>query len=58
MWVRVLIMNEKLKLVENVKTTDNLKKLFKNQSNPIQRNLISFVNAKIGEKFSIKDLLR
>lgn len=51
-------MNEKLKLIEKVKSSDNLKKLFKNQSNPIQRNLISFVNAKIGEKFSLKDLLR
>ena len=49
-------MNEKLKLIEKVKSSDNLKKLFKNQSNPIQRNLISF--AKIGEKFSLKDLLR
>lgn len=51
-------MNEKLKLIEKVKFSDNLKKLFKNHSNPIQRNLISFVNAKIGEKFSLKDLLR
>ena len=51
-------MDEKLKIVEKVEKTQNLKNSFKNHSNPIQKNLISFVNAKIGERFSIKDLLR
>ncbi len=29
-----------------------------NQTNPIYKHLGRFVNAKIGDKFSIKDLLR
>jgi len=29
-----------------------------NQSNPICKKLVNFCNKKIGEKFSIKDLLR
>lgn len=51
-------MNEKLKVVENLVTEETLKKSFKNHSNPISKNLIRFTNSKIGEKFSIKDLLR
>lgn len=51
-------MNEKLKLAENLKTQEILKKSFKNHSNPITKNLIAFTNSKIGDKFSIKDLLR
>ena len=29
-----------------------------NQTNPIYKNLIKFHNSKIGDKFSVKDLLR
>lgn len=29
-----------------------------NQSNPIYKKLVKFCNEKIGEKFSIRDLLR
>lgn len=29
-----------------------------NQSNPIYKNLMKFHNSKIGEKFSVRDLLR
>jgi hypothetical protein len=29
-----------------------------NQTNPIYKNLANFANAKIGDKWSIKDLLR
>ena len=29
-----------------------------NQTNPIYKNLTKFANAKIGDKWSIKDLLR
>lgn len=31
---------------------------YPNQTNPIYKNLAKFVNAKIGDKWSIKDLLR
>ena len=29
-----------------------------NQTNPIYKNLMKFHNSKIGDKFSVKDLLR
>ncbi|MCQ2789011.1 MAG: hypothetical protein MJ229_01400 [bacterium] len=29
-----------------------------NQSNPIKKNMMNFVNSKIGDKFSVNDLLR
>lgn len=51
-----------LKLLDRVET--ELKEEFKpkithpNQTNPIYKNLAKFNNAKIGEKLSIRDLLR
>lgn len=51
-----------LKVMEKVEA--ELKKEFEpkvshpNQTNPIYRKLMNFKNAKIGDKWSIKDLLR
>lgn len=51
-----------LKVLEKIET--ELKEEFKpkiehpHQTNPIYKKLINFKNAKIGDKWSIKDLLR
>lgn len=51
-----------LKVLDRIET--ELEEEFKpkvsypNQTNPIYKNLATFNNAKIGDKFSIKDLLR
>lgn len=51
-----------LKVVENVGTElkEEIKPavLHPNQTNPIFKKLAKFCNAKIGDKFSIRDLLR
>lgn len=61
-------MDEKIKLKVIEKTDDALdnaaEEQFKpkishpNQTNPVYKNLAKFCNSKIGEKLSIKDLLR
>lgn len=43
---------------EQVKHSSEHKISHPNQTNPIYKNLANFVNAKIGDKWSIKDLLR
>lgn len=56
----------KLKVIEKIdETLDNAveeqvkpKISHPNQTNPIYKNLAKFNNAKIGEKLSVKDLLR
>lgn len=63
-WYNVFMDEKKriLKVLDRVET--ELKKEFKpqishpNQTNPILRKLANFTNAKIGDKWSIKDLLR
>lgn len=56
---RILKMIEK---PEEMKVDEVIEKLPKishpNQTNPIYKNMAKFANEKIGEKFSIKDLLR
>ncbi|MBQ3310530.1 hypothetical protein IJG72_00480 [bacterium] len=37
---------------------DKTKSVVSNASNPIYKKMLEFHNTKIGEKFSIKDLLR
>lgn len=55
----------KLKVLDKVKDLDEQVKdevmpkiVHTNQTNPIYRNLAKFHNEKIGDKWSIKDLLR
>lgn len=46
-------------IVENIpKTSTQESVLHANQTNPIYKKLMLFRNAKIGDKWSIKDLLR
>lgn len=51
-----------LKVVDNVETKlkEDIKPVIShpNQTNPILKKLAKFCNEKIGEKFSIRDLLR
>lgn len=61
-------MDEKIKLKVIEKTQDALDDVVKeqtkpkfshpNQTNPILKKLMNFKNSKIGNKFSVKDLLR
>jgi hypothetical protein len=61
-------MNEKRKLKVLEKPVQNLDETVEkqikpkishsNQTNPIYKNLAKFINSKIGEKLSIKDILR
>lgn len=46
------------KLDSAVKETVKPKISYTNQTNPIFKNLAKFTNEKIGDKWSIKDLLR
>lgn len=54
--LRVLERTEEM-LDEMVEVTVKPKFSHPNQTNPIYKNLMKFHNEKIGEKFSVKDLL-
>ncbi len=49
---------EELKQVEETVSKQSSGFAHPNQSNPIKKNLMKFTNSKIGDKFSVNDLLR
>lgn len=55
--LKVLEKTDKI-LEEKIEEQASSKILRPNQTNPIYKNLANFSNAKIGDKWSIRDLLR
>ncbi|RAI15637.1 MAG: hypothetical protein DKM22_03370 [Candidatus Melainabacteria bacterium] len=54
----IIVMDGKLKTITNNNVKVEKRVTINHHSNPIVKNLVNFSNSKVGEKFSIKDLLR